>query len=111
MEDKIIQSIFITNSEDDSESKDISGRVTATCVLTTIPENATVDKMENWEDTMGTEWRWRFLEYDNRRTVEISFVKRESPIRKYYNRYGEWVERDVPKEYDQHVVKTFYYYN
>jgi len=111
-EEDLIKSIFITNSPEDGKSSDISGRVTATSILNTIPKNATTKKLDNWEKDMSTEWRWRFLEFNNKRTVEISYLKNKpNSERLYYNKFGEWVRRDVPEEYDEFVIKVFYYYN
>ncbi len=109
MDSELINSIFITNSE--SKSEDMSGKLTVTCVLNTIPEKAVTEKLNNWITKYNTEWRWRFLEFGNKRTVEISYIKSNSDKRLYFNKFGEWVNRDVPSAYDEYVVKTFYYYN
>lgn len=109
MDTEMIHSIFITNSE--CQDADISGKVTTTSVLDTIPKQAVKIKMENWEKTYNTEWRWRFLEINDNKTVEISYYNKNSVDRIYYNKYGEWVTREVPKEYDIHVVETYYYYS
>ena len=109
MDTELINSIFITNSENQSE--DMSGKLTATCVLNTIPEQAVIEKVNNWKNKYNTEWRWRFLEFSDKRTVEISYQKVDDDTRLYYNKFGEWVHREVPSEYDEYVVKTFYYYN
>jgi hypothetical protein len=100
--------IFITKSEKDD---DMSGKLTVTCVLNTIPNQAVTDRLTNWKQSMKTEWRWRFLEFDGRRTVEISYETADSDKRLYFNKFGEWVERNVPTEYDKYVIQTFYYYN
>ena len=100
-------SIFITNSE---SSDDMSGRITATSVLNTVPKEATIEKLKDWKKIKQTKWRWRFLEFGDRRTVEISYKKAKTNRRQYYNRFGKWVERNVPKEYDEFVSKIFYYY-
>jgi hypothetical protein len=101
------KNIFIPNSE---QIKDISGHITATSVLNTIPQTATVKRLKNWRKTKKKEWRWRFFEFKDKKTVEISYIKRFSDDRIYYNRFGKWVNRDVPTIYDEYVVKTFYYY-
>jgi len=100
--------IFITKSEIED---DMSGRVTVTCVLNTIPEQAVTDRLTDWKQKMNTEWRWRFLEFDDRKTVEISYETSDSDKRLYFNKFGEWVTREVPIEYDKYVIKTFFYYN
>ncbi len=102
------ESIFITQNSEEVEN--LSGKLTRTCILDTIPKTATNEPIEDWEKTNNTEWRWRFLEYNNKMIVEISY-RNKNKNRMYCNKYGKWVERDVPKDYDKFVVKEFYYYN
>jgi hypothetical protein len=105
-----IKKIFMTCTDEMEEEFDMSGRITATSILDTIPTEATATQLGGWTDTKQTEWRWRFLEFDNKNSVEISYIKANNDIRYYHNRYGNWVTDDVSKEYDKHVVKIFYYY-
>jgi hypothetical protein len=105
--DSDIRNIFITNSE---LSDDMTGRITVTSVLNTIPKQAVTNQIADWKQTMKTEWRWRFLQFDDAQSVEISYETSDGK-RMYFNKFGEWVERDVPDDYDKYVIKTFYYYN
>lgn len=101
-------SIFITKSELDSTS-DISGKITYTSVMEIIPHDSTSNPLVNWEEKGKIEWRWRFLKFNNKTMVEISY-KKPFEDRLYFNKNGQWVERDIPDIYDQCVVKSFYYY-
>lgn len=101
--------IFITKS--DKEDDDMSGRLTVTSVLNTIPKEAVIERIDNWKSNKNTEWRWRFLEFGDRHIVEISYETNNSSDRLYFNKFGEWVQREIPSEYDKYVIKTFYYYN
>jgi hypothetical protein len=109
MDNEQIKNIFITNSDSENDN-DISGRISATCILNTIPETALIDPIINWRKEYSTEWRWRFLKLNEKLTVEISYLTKINDNRLFYNRYGEWVEKIVPKEYNDAIVKTFYYY-
>jgi hypothetical protein len=99
-------SVFMTTN-----SEDISGKITYTSILETVPENRRETSLDNWKSKGKTEWRWRFLEFENRSTVEISFMKSISDQRNYFTKQGSWIIRDVPKEYDDYVVKQFFYYS
>ncbi len=105
-----MDSIFITQSEVDRESKDLSGHLTETNILNTIPTNSSDSPLENWEAAGKSEWRWRFMEFMNKNTVEISYKKPNEP-RLYFNRHGEWIARDVPKIYDEYVTRQYYVYS
>lgn len=61
---------------------------------------------------INIEWRWRFFKIPNKKNevVEISY-KHPNKKRKYINSSGEWVERDIGKEFDQYIVEEFYHYN
>lgn len=109
---KTENSIFITQKEVEESNNDISGKITLTNVLNTIPTNSIESRIPNWRDTKKVEWRWRFLRFNNRRTVEISYLDRmdEDNERVYFNKHGEWVKRDVPEIYNSYVYKTCYYY-
>lgn len=120
-------SIFISNTS----SNDISGKITLTNVLNVIPPDSLEKPIDNWKLKYKTEWRWRILELisenisDNdrekqsdmkskknktRRVVEISYIKYDSNKRIYFNRYGEWVERNIDPIYDKFVTKQYFYY-
>ena len=100
-------SIFISQNEIDD---DISGKLTYTNILETIPNNKQEKTMAEWQKNYKTEWRWRFLKFDGRHVAEISFVDRKSDKRLYFNKFGQWVERNVASVYDQYVDKIYYVY-
>ena len=100
--------IFIKQNSDELEN--LSGKLTRTSVLNTIPSTSLEIPINKWEDKYKTEWRWRFLKLDGSSAVEISYKNRGNE-RLYYNKYGKWVERKIPKGFDRFVDKEFYYYN
>ena len=106
-----LSNIFISQNE--SINNDISGKLTYTSILESIPENKLEKPLENWNNKYKTEWRWRFLriKYQNieRYVVEISYTSNNKRL--YFNRFGEWVERDVDQLYDQFVEKIYYVYS
>jgi hypothetical protein len=55
-----------------------------------------------------TEWRWRFLNINNKQLVEISFKEPDKP-RKYIDKYGRWAALEL-ENYDQYVVEQYYAY-
>lgn len=113
-----LSNIFMSNEE--CNNSDISGKLTYTSILESIPENKLSEPLNNWESKYRTEWRWRFLKINYQHTktmniveryvVEISYMKRDHK-RYYFNRFGEWVERYVDPFYDQFIEKVYYVYN
>ena len=107
-----LNSVFISQSEA-NKNTDISGKLTYTSILESIPENKSENQMPDWYKKYNTEWRWRFLRiiYQNieRYVVEISYMSNNKRL--YFNRFGEWVERDVHSFYDQFVEKIYYVYS
>lgn len=95
----------------------LSGKITATNVLETIPVNClTEQSKQDWRKLGQTEWRWRFLtigDTKKKSTVEISYLKYDAKPdeRVYFNNEGKWVVRNVDPIYDQFVTKTLYYYS
>ena len=104
--------IFISQSS--GSSKDISGKITFTNIMNVIPKDNYDKPQDNWRKHNKTEWRWRFLEIPSekniRKVIEISYMKPDSNKRIYFNRYGDWVERDIDPIFDQFVTKQHYYY-
>jgi len=100
-------SIFISQNEIDD---DINGKLTYTNLLETIPDNKVEKTIDNWQKNYKTEWRWRFLKFNGKHVAEISYVDRISAKRLYFNKFGEWVTREVPVVYDQYVDKIYYAY-
>lgn len=110
------KNIFISQTE--ADDNDISGKITYTEILNSMPHNKVETQMDNWRKIYSTEWRWRFLRFtiiDNDKeidkyVVEISYMKYDSNKRVYFNRYGQWVVRDIDKAYDNFVEKEYYVY-
>lgn len=110
------KNIFISQSE--ADDNDISGKITYTEILDSMPHNKMEKPINDWKKTYSTEWRWRFLRFtvvDNDKeiekyVVEISYIKYNSIKRVYFNRYGQWVTRDVDQIYDKFVEKEYYVY-
>lgn len=99
--------IFMSTNE---IQNDISGKVTYTNLMEIIPSNKLQSPLTNWKNKYKTEWRWRFLKFINKEIIEISYIKYNSDTRIYFNRYGEWVHRNIDSIYDQYVDKEYYYY-
>ena len=113
-------SIFM--SQNDATDNDIAGKITYTNIINTIPEDKSEKQLPDWKKKYNTEWRWRFLKlttsYENkkenikqeRHVVEISYQKNNSNKRIYFNRHGQWVEREVDPIFDNFVKKEYYVY-
>lgn len=91
-----------------SQNKINIDNLTATAIINTIPENYLSKPIQDFEKYYKTEWRWRFLDINNRQVAEISFAK--SGKRFYFNNQGDWVERVLDPIFDQFVVGQYYYY-
>lgn len=104
-------SIFISQKEI-NKINDISGKITYTNVLETIPDDSYEERLNDWRKKYKMEWRWRFLEFPNGRlTAEISALAFDEDQRLYFNRHGQWVKRVVDPIYDSYVKKEYYYYS
>ena len=97
-------SIFITQDEC-TENK----LVTFTNIVDNLPKGCTIIKDNKWKNKKKIKWRWRFMKFDNKSIVEISY-KYPNDNRIYFNKQGNWVHRQVPKIYNQFVEKIVYYY-
>jgi hypothetical protein len=100
-------------SKDDIQDNDnISGKITYTNIMESIPENHYDKPLKFWNKKYSTEWKWRFLRIKNnkveRYVVEISYTKNGKQF--YFNKFGEWVESKVDSVYDQFVEKEYYVY-
>jgi hypothetical protein len=94
-------------------NNNLNGKYSYTSIMDIIPEGYTrvsVD-MDKWRNERKIEWRWRFLEIDKKKKVEISYLKYDSDQRVYYNYNGEWVPRTVDPIYDTYVIEQYYYYS
>ncbi|QKF94264.1 hypothetical protein QKU48_gp0806 [Fadolivirus algeromassiliense] len=110
-------SIFISQTE--ANDNDISGKITYTEILDSIPGNRTEKQLPDWKKKYTTEWRWRFIRFnivdrDNKQiekyVAEISYIKYNSDKRIYFNRHGQWVNRTIDPAYDQFVEKQYFVY-
>jgi hypothetical protein len=97
-------SIFMTQYDDNINN------ITFTNVIDTLPEGHTEIKDKNWKHYDKIKWRWRFLKFYNKSVVEISYKYPSDTKRYYFSKSGNWVHRDIPKEYNQFIVKKIYYY-
>lgn len=103
--------IFITQDEIDKQCNCISGKITKTNVLDSIPDDSYKLPLDNWKQEKKIEWRWRFFDFQTGAlTVEISYLPYNSNKRIYWNKYGKWVPENVPLIIDKYVVKEFYHY-
>lgn len=102
------ESIFI--KPDEINNDNISGKITYTNILEIIPKTSTPHPLANWKNLKKIEWRWRFLKFNERFIVEISYQKYNDEKRTYFNQKGQWVQRSIDPSYDNYVIKEFYYY-
>ena len=97
-------------SSDINSNEDISGKLTYTNIREIIPENYVTEPINDWFIKYDTEWRWRFLKFNGRFIVELSY-KNVNNNRVFCNKYGEWIDNvNVDHNYDQYVVETYYVY-
>jgi len=97
--------------KDDLPGSDtVDGKLSMTNIFEVIPENATNKPLDNWRERCKSEWRWRFLKFNNKQSVEISCLHYNTDKRLYINKKGEWVHRKVDPIFDKFVIKEFYYY-
>jgi len=73
-----------------------------------IPASAVKEPDANLHKTHA-EWRWRWLNINGKELVEIS-CRKTNGVRKYFDKFGDWVEYDVSEEYNKYVIDTYYYY-
>lgn len=99
--------IFLTYSSSDKPNK-----VTYTSLIQSIPNSKMEKPMKNWKDIYTIEFRWRFMKDSERHIVEISKLNKnnQEKDRLYYNKFGEWVKRDIPEDINKFVVKEYYVY-
>ena len=112
----IQSSVFMTQTELNDNDNDIAGKITFTNVYKSIPSDRTIKPIDNWKNQYNTEWRWRFLKIKIRNdivkdVIEISYIKKDSNDRMYFNRYGQWVKRNVDPIFDQFVTEEYYAYS
>ena len=73
---------FISQSE--INKNDISNKLTYTHILETIPSTKTSIRNLELLKQGKTEWRWRFLKFENRFVTEISYIKPNMDKRMYF---------------------------
>ena len=102
--------IFVAHKSDN-----VSGKLTFTNIMETIPRSALKTPLDNWTYKYNTEWRWRFIKFfdkesnDEKNIVEISKLNNHNE-RIFINKYGEWVIRVIDPIFDQYVYDCYYYY-
>jgi hypothetical protein len=104
-------SIFIKKKDQDQDQDDITCTIISKeDFLENIPKGATNKKDKDLELT-STEYRWRILKLPNleKEFIEISF-KEPNKARLFMNHAGKWVEYEKNSQFDQHVVKEYYFY-
>lgn len=95
-----------------NKNSDVSGKITYTDMIRTIPEDCLNKPLENWKSCKNKEWRWRFFEINGSQFIEISNIDKSGTI-SYINKSGDIVKKTKPEigpEYDKYVKKTYYYY-
>jgi hypothetical protein len=114
MSNKSESSIFIKQSDIAKEEHKLNYKD----LLESIPE----DRYEQEQLDLKSnhlEWRWRIMEINDKKMVEISILIPETidesgnfvpPSRKYIDKYGKWVNREIDKLFDQYVTKQYFYY-
>jgi hypothetical protein len=94
----------------DETMNNISGKLTYTNVMEIIPDNYVTKQIENWKNEYDSEWRWRFLKFNGRSVVEVSYVNKDN-VRMFCDKYGNWISNVIiDKKYDDYVVEAYYVY-
>mgnify|MGYP000555980452 CR=1 FL=1 len=80
-------------------------------ILKSIPNNH-FKKADDIMAKTNIEWRWRIFKFPNKtnEVIEISF-KKPNEDRKYINKFGEWVVRNISSKYDKYVIDEYYAYS
>lgn len=103
MEDN--SSIFIKQSELPKEENKFSYKDIKSNIPTPNYNNPQLELRKT-----TTEWRWRFYNIYNKKLVEISFLNKNSNERTYVDKYGNFINTLVPKEYDKYIIEEIYCY-
>lgn len=108
----MIDNVFVPQKKSDMEpnSDDISGKITYTNIIESLPETHRIEPMDNWREQGLTEWRWRFLDIEGRKVVEISGLRPNENQRLYFNKHCQWIKRDVDPVFDKYVKEVYYCY-
>ena len=98
------------------ESNRAKPLATKTQILNLIPSSAVKTPIDNWQIKYKTEWRWRFMKFQNKSVAEISFIKNKTnSSRLYYNPLSqnesdEYIKRDISSIYDDYVTEQYFVY-
>ena len=115
----INHNIFIPQTSQNSltqqidDNKEISGKLTYTTIVESIPENKLEKPIKDWEKIYATEWRWRFMKDKERHIVEISQKSNKAGSdRLYFNKYGQWAKENFLNNdnLNNFIVKEYYVY-
>lgn len=98
-------SVFIKRSEIKSKPNKLNFQD----IIKTIPENSFNEPQEELKKTK-VESRWRILEINDKKYVEISFLDLNNK-RTFVDKYGDFVESVVDDKYNKYVVASYYYYS
>ena len=75
-------------------------------VKSIIPKDAIRLPLKEKKDKI--EYRWRFIEYRGKKSVEISRLIDKK--REYIDKKGDWVHRNISPKFDNYVRESYYYY-
>ena len=100
-------SIFAKKNKNDDI---ISTTILKEDLLESIPKGARSKKDKELE-LNNTEYRWRILKLPNseKEYIEISY-KVPNKKRLFMSHNKEWVEYEKASQFDQYVIKEYYYY-
>ena len=104
-----IMSIFIKKKERENDDITLT-TILKEDLLENIPKGATNKKNKDLELT-STEYRWRMIKLPNtdKEFIEISY-KQPNQKRLFMNHSQKWVEYEKDSQFDQYVIKEYYYY-
>ncbi len=110
MQDIFIKQSEIKKSEPHQNYENQHINLSKKEILNSIPSN----HLKGPDDVLAKnmiEWRWRFFKFPdkNNEVVEISY-KFPDESRKFINNKGEWVEREISKDFDIFMVSEYYSY-
>lgn len=96
--------IFVSSKSDNNLIK------TYTEYLNSIPDEATKEKNLNWRKEKLVEFRWRFYKFNDKRCLEISYIKFDEEYRTFLNKNNEWVVKEKEPFYPDNIIEEYYHY-
>lgn len=102
----------IKNLSDDEDTEQSNSKTSLVLSLQDILESIPKDAFSTPSEKLlssHTEWRWRFINLNGRKLVEMS-KKSPNEDRQYMDNNGKWCTYNLKKEWDQYVVESKYYY-